>query len=156
MRFSSPPDRSSMTHRDRITCSATMDNLPALMAFVDRACAAAGLDSDETLAVRLSIEEICANVISHGYAKHQDGDRPITVDFMSDADEVVTTIEDRGITFDPATAPAPMLTGDAMQRTVGGIGLHLVRSLMDEVRHEPVPGGGNRLTLVKRRVAATM
>jgi anti-sigma regulatory factor (Ser/Thr protein kinase) len=68
---------------------------------------------------------------------------------------VVTTIEDRGITFDPATAPAPMLTGDAMQRTVGGIGLHLVRSLMDEVRHEPAPGGGNRLTLVKRRVPAT-
>ena len=132
-----------------------MENLAALMAFADRACTAAGLDSDETFAVRLSIEEICANVINHGYAKHKDGDRPITIDFMSCAKEVVTTIEDRGVTFDPATAPAPMVTGDAMQRTVGGIGVHLVRSLMDEVRHEPIPGGGNRLTLVKRRVAAT-
>ena len=144
-----------MTYRDRITCAATTDNLAALMAFADRACAAAGLDSDETFAVRLSIEEICANVINHGYAKHRGGERPITVDFTSCAEEVVTTIEDRGITFDPANGPPPIITGDAMQRTVGGIGLHLVRSLMDEVRHEPMPGGGNRLTLVKRRVAAT-
>jgi anti-sigma regulatory factor (Ser/Thr protein kinase) len=105
--------------------------------------------------VRLSIEEICANVIAHGYAKQTSGERPISVDFMSCADEVVTTIEDRGVTFDPASGPPPVLTGDAMERTIGGMGLHLVRSLMDEVRHEPVPGGGNRLTLVKRRVAAT-
>ena len=144
-----------MTHRDRITCPATHENLAALMAFADRACAAAGLDSDETFAVRLSIEEICANVINYGYATHKGGERPITIDFMSCAEEVVTTIEDRGTTFDPATAPAAMLSGDAMERTVGGLGLHIVRSLMDEVRHEPVPGGGNRLTLVKRRVAAT-
>lgn len=144
-----------MTYRDRITCAATNDNLAALLAFAERVCAAASLDSDETLAVRLSIEEICANVIMHGYAKHTDGERPITIDFASCADHIVTTIEDRGITFDPATGPTPILTGDAMQRTVGGMGLHLVRSLMDEVRHEPVPGGGNRLTLVKRRAAAT-
>ena len=144
-----------MTYRDRITCAATIDNLGALLAFAERSCAAAGLDTEEAFVVRLSIEEICANVITHGYAGRESGERPITIDFRSCADEVVTTIEDRGVTFDPATGPSPTLTGDAMERSIGGIGLHLVRSLMDEVRHEPVPGGGNRLTLVKRRVAAT-
>jgi anti-sigma regulatory factor (Ser/Thr protein kinase) len=139
-----------------MTCPATVDNLGALLAFVERACAASALDAEETLAVRVAIEEICTNIINHGYAGRETTNRPITIDFSSASDQVVATIEDRGVTFDPADGPAPDLTSDAMERPIGGIGLHLVRSLMDEVRHEPVSGGGNRLTLVKRRVAATM
>jgi anti-sigma regulatory factor (Ser/Thr protein kinase) len=142
-----------MTYRDRISCAATGANLGPLLAFVERACAASALDAEETLAVRLSLEEICTNVITHGYAGRAPG--PITVDFMSCADHVEATVEDRGVTFDPADGPRPTLDGDAMDRTIGGIGLHLVRSLMDEVRHEALAGGGNRLTLVKRRVTAT-
>jgi anti-sigma regulatory factor (Ser/Thr protein kinase) len=144
-----------MTYRDRISCAATEANLGALLAFVERACAASSLDADETMAVRVSIEEVCTNVITHGYAGRPNFERPITIEFIGGSDRVVATIEDRGRTFDPATGPAPDLTSDAMNRAVGGIGLHLVRSLMDEVRHEPVAGGGNRVTLVKRRVAAT-
>ncbi len=142
-----------MTYRDRISCAATGANLGPLLAFVERACAAAALDAEDTLAVRVSVEEICTNVITHGYAGHPPG--PITIDFVSCADHVEATIEDHGVTFDPADGPRPALTGDAMDRSIGGIGLHLVRSLMDEVRHEPLAGGGNRLTLVKRRMAAT-
>jgi anti-sigma regulatory factor (Ser/Thr protein kinase) len=144
-----------MTYRDHITCQATGDNLGALLSFVERSCSAAALDPEEAFAVRLSIEEICANVIMHGYAGHAGTNRPISIDFVSCAEHVIVTIEDRAATFDPASGPAPVLTGDALERNIGGIGLHLVRSLMDEVRHEPVDGGGNRLTLVKRRVAAT-
>jgi anti-sigma regulatory factor (Ser/Thr protein kinase) len=143
-----------MTYRDRITCAATGDNLGPLLAFVERACASAALDAEETLAVRLSIEEICTNVITHGYAGREEATGSISIDFSSCAEEVVATIEDHGATFDPADGPRPDLTSDAMERSIGGIGLHLVRSLMDEVRHESVTGGGNRLTLVKRRVAA--
>jgi anti-sigma regulatory factor (Ser/Thr protein kinase) len=138
-----------------MTCTATVDNLAALLTFVERACAAAALDAEETLAVRVAIEEICTNVINHGYAGRDATNRPITIDFVSGSDQVVATIEDRGATFDPSNGPAVDLNSDAMDRRIGGIGLHLVRSLMDEVRHEPVNGGGNRLTLVKRRVAAT-
>jgi anti-sigma regulatory factor (Ser/Thr protein kinase) len=144
-----------MTYRDRIACEATNDNLGALLAFIERSCTAAALDPEDAFAVRLSLEEICANVITHGYAGRDGADRPISIDFVSCAEEVVATIEDRAATFDPANGPAPKLTGDAMERDIGGVGLHLVRSLMDEVRHEPLAGGGNRLTLVKRRVAAT-
>jgi anti-sigma regulatory factor (Ser/Thr protein kinase) len=45
--------------------------------------------------------------------------------------------------------PAPDLAAGWEERDAGGLGWHLVRRLMDEVRHEAPPDGGNRLTLIK-------
>ncbi len=141
-----------MTPHERITCPATRDSLRPLLQFVERACGSAGLDVEETMAVRVAAEEICTNVILHGYAAGEGG--PITVDFTADADRVLVTIEDRCAPFDPRTIATPAVTTDWVDRPIGGMGLHLVRSLMDDVRHELIDEGGNRVTLVKRRVAA--
>ena len=69
--------------------------------------------------------------------------------FTADS-QVVLLIEDRAPVFKPADAPPPDLTGDWEQRREGGLGWHLIRQMMDEVRHEQVAGGGNRLQMVKR------
>jgi anti-sigma regulatory factor (Ser/Thr protein kinase) len=74
----------------------------------------------------------------------------VTLRFRREAGAVVVTVEDAGIPFDPAAAVAPRLGDDSKHRALGGLGWHLVRHVIDEVRHEPLPGGGNRVTLIKR------
>ena len=121
--------------------------MPALLAFVERACAGAGLPDDVAFAVRLAAEEACTNVIRHGYVGGTPG--PVAVAIERDATRVVVTIEDRGTPFDPADAPPPPLDAPADERPLGGLGWHLIRQVMDEVHHAHDARAGNRLTLVK-------
>ena len=132
----------------RIERDARPDQLPALLAFVERACAGAELPDDVAFAVRLAAEEACTNVIRHGYAGVAPG--PVAVAIERDASRVVVTIEDRGTPFDPDDAPPPPVDGPAEARPLGGLGWHLIREVMDEVHHAHDERTGNRLTLVKR------
>jgi len=127
---------------------ARRESLAPLLEFVERACAGAGVDGEAAFALRLAAEEVCANVIEHGYAGREPG--PLRLRFRREPGAVVLVVEDRAREFDPATAPAPDLESGLEERQMGGLGWHLVRRTMDEVRHEPLPGGGNRVTLVKR------
>ena len=64
---------------------------------------------------------------------------------------MTVTVADRAPLFDPAGAPAPDLESSWSDRRIGGLGVHMVRQVMDAVRHEPRPGGGNVVTIEKRR-----
>jgi serine/threonine-protein kinase RsbW len=119
-----------------------------LLAFLEQACQEAGLDEEAAFAVRLAGEEACANIINHAYRGVAPG--PISMELRCDGAQVELRIEDRAPVFAPEDAPAPDLTSDAETRRMGGLGWHLIRQMMDEVRHEPRAGGGNRLVLVKR------
>ena len=129
------------------SCLAVPSSLGTLLAFIDDTCQEAGLGEDDRLAVRLAGEEACSNVIDHAYQGVEPG--PISLRLCCEDAQVVLTIEDRAPLFLPGDAPAPDLSPDWENRRIGGLGWHLIRQMMDEVRHEAVPGGGNRLELVK-------
>ena len=132
---------------DEIIRPACREHLPALLSFVTDANIRAGLDPAVAADLRLATEEACTNVIEHGYAGRVPG--PITLRLEYGADRVVVTVEDEAAPFDPARVAAPDLTADWAERALGGLGWHLINTLMDEVRHERT-SAGNRLTLVKR------
>ncbi len=98
--------------------------------------------------VNLALEELGLNAITYGAA----GENPdIEIVMVSDEDAVTITISDAGIPFDPLTdAPPPDLDSSIDDRPVGGLGIHLVREMMDEA-HYKREGGRNHLTLIKRR-----
>ena len=121
-----------------------MRDLSALLAFVDRACEAAG--PDVGFAVRLAVEEVFTNMLEHGYG----GDGPGTVAIDVDDARVRVVLEDEAPAFDPGDAPAPDFASDPMEREPGGLGWHLVRQVMDDVRHTARGERGNTITLVKR------
>jgi serine/threonine-protein kinase RsbW len=133
--------------RDAFTGEARMERLPELMAFVDEACARGGAGEEDAFAVRLAVEEAFTNVVKHGYP---DGPGPVSVELHAEDGALVVTLADRGRPFDPAAAPRPELDAGWEARAVGGLGWHLIRQMMSEVKHRPREGGGNVVTLVRR------
>jgi serine/threonine-protein kinase RsbW len=125
---------------------ARLEHLGELMAFLDAECARAGVQPDAAFAIRLAAEEVFVNIVRHGYGGKPG---PARVAFDRDGDRVTLTLEDEAPAFDPDDAPAPDLDADLTTRVEGGLGWHLVRKLMDDVRHRTRPGGGNVFTLVK-------
>lgn len=141
-----------MSFSRQMSCLAIPSSLATLLAFLDGSSGQAGLDEDTTFAVRLAGEEACSNIIDHAYRGVEPG--PISLEMRCDGAQVVLVIEDRAPFFSPADAPLPDLSADWENRRLGGLGWHLIHQVMDEVRHERLPAGGNRLQLVKRFATA--
>jgi anti-sigma regulatory factor (Ser/Thr protein kinase) len=126
----------------------TLEHLPAFVDFVRDACERFGADASSCFAMRLAVEEVCVNLMRHAYGGREPG--PIEVSVDGGADRMIVTITDFAAPFPPEQAPAPDLDGSWEERRIGGLGWHLVRSVVDEVRYEARAEEGNRLTLVKR------
>jgi anti-sigma regulatory factor (Ser/Thr protein kinase) len=127
--------------------TASLSNLGEVMAFVDRSCEQLGIGGPAAFAVRLAVEEVCTNIMSYGY---RDGSGPLRLEMDVEPQRLVVRIGDRGAPFSPDDAPAPDLTSDLEERRIGGLGIHLVKQMMDEVDYRSDPAAGNTLRLVKR------
>ena len=125
----------------------TLQNLDEIRRFVRSALDAGGV-SDLAEAVVLAVDEVCANLVMHGYAGRSAGH--VGIALAVDTDAVRIVVEDEGHPFHPNEAPLPDMTTDWSKRQVGGLGWFLVRRLMDSVEYEIRPDG-NRLSLMKRR-----
>ena len=98
--------------------------------------------------VNLVLEELAMNTINHG---HDGGLHQISITFSSTDDALVIDILDDGKPFDPLTdAPIPNVNAPINERPIGGLGVYLVRKLMDEVTYRREEGR-NHLTLVAYR-----
>ena len=94
----------------------------------------------------LALEEILANIISHGYADNREHEIRVRLDV--ERGEVRVDVEDDGQPFNPLDAPEPDTARPVEERPVGGLGIHLVRSLMDGLEYRR-QGDRNRLTMRK-------
>ena len=141
-----------MSERSETTEEGRLENLPALLRFVEDACGRAGASASDVFAVKLAVEEACVNVMTHGYVGRDAG--PISIAIASDPERFVVTIADQATPFDPDTIPDPDLKAGWSEREIGGLGWWLIRKMIDEVSYESRPGDGNRLTLIKRRERA--
>lgn len=135
-----------------IVREARLENLPALREFIENACHQMALDAAICFDFKLAVDEVCANIILHGYDQQPPG--PIQLTFHADDHQAVVTITDYGLTFDPTSAPPPDLASDWQERHVGGLGVYFVRETMDELTYQPNMGQGNCLTLIKRLTPA--
>jgi serine/threonine-protein kinase RsbW len=132
--------------------AANLSILPECRTFVEEACRKAGAAEMELFALKLAVDEAVNNVVVHGYKGLPPGD--VALVFEADAERLIVTILDRGRAFPPSNAPPPDLSSDSARRKVGGLGWHLIRSVVDELDYVTGEGGENRLTLVKKRAAA--
>jgi len=134
--------------RKSIVLPNDVQEVPQLNAFVEEVCEAAGFQSEVILQVQLAVEEAVVNVMNYAYPPDTHGD--VTVEVQLREASVTFAIMDSGKPFDPTTIPEPDITLSATQRAIGGLGMHLVRQIMDSVtyaREDQL----NVLTLVKER-----
>ena len=98
--------------------------------------------------VKLVLEELGLNVVNYG-SPDETPDIEITV--VSEPDVLEINISDNGLPFDPLNdAPPPDLTSSIENRPIGGLGIHLVLTMMDEIRYRR-ENGRNHLALTKRK-----
>ena len=107
------------------------------------------LNIEKSLAqkLRLAVEEAVVNVIEYAYPAGQTGE--IEVKIMSDGKSLKTVITDSGVAFDPTKKSKADTSLSAEDRQIGGLGILLVRELMDSINYERIEGK-NVLTLGKK------
>ena len=105
------------------------------------------IDPKQAKDIRLGVEEAVVNVIDYAYPAGVEGD--VTVNASSDGHQVKFVISDKGVPFDPTGKNQADITSSVEERPVGGLGIHLVRQLMDSINYERLDGR-NILTLWKR------
>ena len=136
-------------HGESIQRSITLPNdiatITQLSELVETVCEEKGLDMALTMNLNLALEEAVVNVMSYAYPDSQ-GD--VKVDIIIDDQKVVSTLTDSGIPFDPTQKGDVDTTLPAEERPIGGLGIHLVKQIMDKVSYQYVDNQ-NILTLEK-------
>jgi serine/threonine-protein kinase RsbW len=132
-----------------MTFPAQFDFLDEIREFVAQIAREGGFTEKEIYSLQLAADEAASNIIEHAYEGISNADIDITCDVSGDT--LTITMRDDGKSFDPSNVKQPNLKADLSERQIGGLGLYLMRKLMDEVHYVSNPVTGNLLTMIKRR-----
>ena len=132
---------------NELKIEAKKENFEKVLAFVDEALEKAGVPYEVQLSVEMAIEEIYLNIVYYAYAQ-KDGDAIILTD-INEKDKILTlTFIDEGPEYNPLLKEDPDTTMDIMDRPIGGLGILMVKKMMDDVVYCR-ENGENRLTIKK-------
>lgn len=131
-----------------IVFDANFDNLDEIREIVAEAARRVGFSDKEIYAIQLAADEASSNIIEHAYAGVTGG--KLEIDLNTSDNELKIIMRDHGKPFDPSSVPEPNVKADLSERKIGGLGMYLMRKLMDEVSYESSPETGNILTMIKR------
>ena len=124
-----------------------MSELSKLVAFIDEVGEAFALTPDVVFNLNLVLEEAVVNVINYAYPKEEH--QYIYLSAHLHEESIVLVLTDTGKEFDPTLAPEADITLSVDDREIGGLGIFLIRQIMNEVRYERIEGK-NVLTLEKK------
>jgi len=131
----------------RLIMKNEMTEVGRLRTFFFSVCREHDIDEETAKVLNLALEEWVANVIGYAYPKGMRGHVEVTADVT---DNVLTlVIKDHGTPFDPTQYEEIDVDAGLNERSIGGLGIHLVRNIMDTVVYERTTDGYNRLTLTK-------
>jgi len=126
--------------------NSSTDHLSDVRSFITASWSSYGYEPKEGIKVALSVDEACTNIIKHAYHNSVDGTIKIKID--SQKNKFIVKITDKGSHFDPNQVPDPDIVGLQKKRKGGGLGMFLMKKLMDEVKYKN-KGKINELILVK-------
>ncbi len=133
----------------KVTFPARFEFLDEIREFVAEIAREGGFNDKEVYSLQLAADEAATNIIEHAYEGVPDADFDVTCDVCGDT--LTITMRDEGRPFNPANVKLPNLKADIYERKIGGLGLYLMRKLMDDVHYISNPKTGNLLTMTKRR-----
>lgn len=127
---------------------SSTENLALIRDFVANIGKQAGLAETELSMVELAVDEACANVIEHAYSSDQSQEVIVRANIVED--EITITVIDTGKGFDPAGVVQKDLKKLVAERRSGGLGMRMMKLVMDEVEYKIKPGECNELRMTKR------
>lgn len=129
--------------------AAKFEYLDEIREFVGDIARREGFSDKDVYNIQLATDEAASNIIEHAYENLPDGILELSCGVQGDVITIV--LVDHGESFDPSAIPLPDLKADLSDRKIGGLGIFLMRKLMDEVRYEPKADKSNVLTMTKRK-----
>jgi sigma-B regulation protein RsbU (phosphoserine phosphatase) len=140
------PGQFSTLLSEKLTLNCDIKRIPELNDFIGSIAQKLGLNSMMTSQVQLAVEEAVVNVMNYAYPDGKQGF--VTVKAMSDGHELRLVVIDSGVAFDPTNKEKPDVSLSVEERPIGGLGIFLVRELMDSINYERTDGR-NILTMMK-------
>lgn len=130
--------------------AAKFEYLDEIRDFVGEIAQSGGFSEKDVYNIQLAADEAASNIIEHAYEGVSDGLLEVSCGLKDD--HITIILVDHGEPFDPSDVPMPNIKADLSDRKIGGLGLYLMRKLMDEVHYDPNPQtNSNTLTLIKRK-----
>ena len=130
-----------------LTLPDDVQEVPRLADFVTGVCESVGFDENTTMQMNLALEEAVVNVMNYAFPPGTHGD--VRIDAYANDVRLKFVISDSGIPFDPTTRGKVDTSLSLEERDIGGLGIFLVRQLMDSMNYERL-NGRNILTLRKK------
>lgn len=132
---------------DRIIVPARIDYLYESMNLVLSCAVRQGFHKNDIRRLELATEEALVNIFNHAYG-NEGGD--VEISCMTEQERFFIEIRDKGAPFNMLSLPDPVLSADAEQSCIGGLGVFMIKSFMDDVRYRR-EAETNILTLVARK-----
>jgi len=123
------------------------DNLELIRNFINGVAKKVGFDSEESNKIELAVDEACTNVIEHAY--QHDESKDIDIAIKIDYHKISVVVTDRGKSFNMKEVELPDMESYLAELRVGGLGIYLMKTLMDEVDYHSKPGIKNEVRMVK-------
>jgi anti-sigma regulatory factor (Ser/Thr protein kinase) len=130
------------------TFQAKFEFLDEIRDFVGNVARQNSFSDKEVYNIQLASDEAASNIIEHAYEGVTTG--RLDIDCHMEGAVIVIVMTDKGKPFDVSTVKEPNLKADLSEREIGGLGVYLMRKLMDDVHYEST-ANGNLLTMKKRR-----
>jgi serine/threonine-protein kinase RsbW len=121
--------------RETRVFAAQVENLPGVTSFVEACADRRGLRSQAKFGLLLALEEAFVNICHYAYPPEQSGAGAAEITCETDGDVFVLEIADHGRPFDVLSLAEPDITADLMHRTVGGLGVHFIRTVSNSVSY---------------------
>lgn len=137
----------SKLKNNRLEIKSRTENLAEIREFVQSAAIEVGLSKESIDNIILAVDEACTNIIKHAYKYFPDG--KIILNFKTDKKVFTIDIIDYGKSFEPELIPNPDLLKYFNEKRVGGLGMYLMKTLVDEVKYTSVSGEFNKVSLIK-------
>jgi serine/threonine-protein kinase RsbW len=130
-----------------LTLPADINEIPRVSSELEALMRTHGFQDEDILDTQLAVEEGVTNIILHGY---ENAGGEVLVLFRASRGIVEIQLEDQGIPFNPLTLPEPDLDSDVEDRKIGGLGIFLIRQVMNDIQYR-FEDGKNILVMVKRK-----
>jgi len=129
------------------------ESLVEVREFVDTAARAFGFSEEDVANIILAVDEACTNIIKHAY--QYAADREIEISIFPSTRSFEIRIYDNGKPFNPSLIRPPDLKDHIGHKRRGGLGVYLMKRLMDKVEYNFIPGKRNEVRLIKYRSNAS-